>query len=186
MNHPFRLGAAIDPRAAFTAADFERMLNLGAFADMRAELSGGVLEKMMPALPGHGERNVTLAVRLHETMAAAPLSIGSDIAIRIDEVTVRGADIAVYPHGITANRIPEGRDIVLAVEIADTTLARDLGEKLVDYARAGVPHYWVVDAAAGVVHVMANPGPDGYADRRVIRFGDPLPVPWSDACVTID
>lgn len=187
MNHPFRLSVLQEPRVAFTAADFERMLKLGAFADMRAELVGGALVKMMPALPGHGERNATLVVRLHATINRRPLAIATDLTIKIDDLSVRAADIAVYRDTLAADEIPKGADILLAVEIADTTLARDLGEKLADYGRAGVAHYWVVDAAARVVHVMASPKTDGgYAERHVVRFGDPLSVPWSDAIVTLD
>ncbi|PVX29935.1 Uma2 family endonuclease [Sphingomonas pokkalii] len=187
MNHPFRLAELQEPRVAFTAADFERMLKLGAFADMRAELVGGALVKMMPALPGHGERNATLVLRLHATINGQPLAIATDLAIRIDDLTVRAADIAIYPDTLPQDEVPDGADILLAVEIADTTLARDLGEKFADYGRAAVPNYWVVDAAARVVHVMTSPKPDGgYADRQVARFGDPVPVPWSDVPVTLD
>jgi Uma2 family endonuclease len=163
------------------------MLKLGAFADMRAELVGGALVKMMPALPGHGERNATLVLRLHATINGQPLAIATDLAIRIDELSVRAADIAVYPKTLQADEVPSGADILLAVEIADTTVARDLGEKLADYGRAGVAQYWVVDSAARVVHIMANPKMDGgYADRQVLRFGDPISVAWSDIPVILD
>lgn len=187
MNHSFRLAELQAPGVAFTAADFERMLKLGAFTDMRAELVGGALVKMMPALPGHGERNATLVLRLHATTHGKPLAIATDLAIRIDDLTARAADIAVYSDALPADEVPDGADILLVVEIADTTLARDLGEKVADYGRAGVPYYWVVDAAARVVHVMASPKADGgYADRQVVRFGDPVPVPWSDVPVILD
>jgi Uma2 family endonuclease len=141
MNEQVRVLAASDPRVAFTAADFEWMLRQGAFQDMRTELAGGVLEKMMPALPGHAEPNHSVAARLDAALAGLGLRIGSDLAIRIDAVTVRAADIAVYGQDLAGDRIPDAADILLAVEIADTTLSRDLGEKLVDYGRAGLPHY---------------------------------------------
>ncbi|WP_294334330.1 Uma2 family endonuclease [uncultured Sphingomonas sp.] len=187
MNQPFRLSELQEPCVAFTAADFERMLKLGAFANMRAELVGGALVKMMPALPGHGERNATLVLQLHATFGGKPLAIATDLAIRIDELSVRAADIAVYPKTLEANAVPSGANILLAVEIADTTVARDLGEKLADYGRAGVAQYWVVDSAARIVHVMGSPKVDGgYVDRQVVRFGDPISVPWSDAIVILD
>ncbi|MEI9851169.1 MAG: Uma2 family endonuclease [Sphingomonas sp.] len=58
--------------------------------------------------------------------------------------------------------------------------------KLVDYGRAGVANYWVVDAVARVVQIMRRPGTDGYGEREVVRFGDALPVPCTDATITID
>ena len=186
MNQQVRVPPASDWRVAFTAADFEHMLKLGAFADMRVELVEGELEKMMPALPSHGERNLSVALLLHEALAGMPIKMGSDLAIRIDETSVRAADIAIYPASLPSDRVPDGKDVLLAIEISDTTLSRDLGIKLVDYGRAGVPHYWVIDAAAQVVQAMCEPSAEGYAKRAVVRFGDPLPVPGTDRSIIID
>ncbi|MDT8760852.1 Uma2 family endonuclease [Sphingomonas psychrotolerans] len=186
MNEQVRISSDQEWRVAFTAADFERMMRLGAFADMRAELAEGVLEKMMPALPPHGERNVSLALQLRGVLPDARFRIASDLAIRIAETTVRAADIAVYTSNLAPDRMPEGKDMLLVVEIADTTLSRDLGVKLVDYGRSGVPNYWVIDAAAQVVRVMTDPQTDGYRVQETFRFGEPVPVPGSDATITLD
>jgi Uma2 family endonuclease len=186
MNQQVRILPGESWRVAFTADDFERMMRLGAFADMRAELAGGRLEKMMPALPSHGERNVSIGAKLREAIADRPLRVASDLAIRIDETTVRAADIAIYPAELDADRVPEGGSILLVVEIADTTVSRDLGVKRVDYGRGGVAHYWVIDAAARVTHVMREPNAEGYGTRDVVRFGDPLPVPGTGKRIVID
>ncbi len=42
-------------------------------------------------------------------------------------------------------RVPAGDDVLLAVEVSDTTLAEDLGFKIGLYARAGIEEYWVLD-----------------------------------------
>ncbi|MEI9851168.1 MAG: Uma2 family endonuclease [Sphingomonas sp.] len=113
MNQQARVLPASDWRVAFTADDFERMMRLGAFADMRAELAGGELEKMMPALPSHGERNVSVALKLQQALSGTSMRVASDLAIRIDDTTVRAADVAVYAAGLAADRVPPGSDIVL-------------------------------------------------------------------------
>lgn len=48
MNQQVRVTPASDWKVPFTADDFLHMLELGAFADMRAELVRGEIEKMMP------------------------------------------------------------------------------------------------------------------------------------------
>ena len=86
----------------------------------------------------------------------------------------------------TENRLLAAADILLVVEVAETTLARDLGHKRADYAAAGVAHYWVVDRAAGIVHVHRQPDGSAYRDIEAVRFGEPLAVPGTDATIIID
>jgi Uma2 family endonuclease len=47
--------------------------------------------------------------------------------------------------------------VALLVEVADSSLAYDLGEKKAAYARAGIPEYWVVDLRHDVVVVCREP-----------------------------
>jgi Uma2 family endonuclease len=186
MNQQVRITAAPAPFAAdaFTATDFLTMLDRGAFQDMRAELAGGVIEKMAPAHGDHGKQNAEIVLRLAEALGRK-IGYATDLAVVIDARTVRGVDIAVarstFPKGPS-----RGSDLRLAIEIADTTLARDLGAKAEEYARAGIETYWVVDLDGHAVHVMRDPGENGYATREVVRFGESVAVPGSDATIIID
>ena len=60
--------------------------------------------------------------------------------------------------------------VALIVEVADTTLAFDLGRKLQMYAAAGVPEYWVVDIDADSIHQMWSPTEGEYSGRREVAF----------------
>lgn len=186
MNQHVRFSAAPADFAAdaFTAADFLQMLDLGAFEDMRAELVGGVIEKMAPAHGEHGMQNFDVASKLAQAFGKSAF-IAIDLAVVIDDKTVRGIDIA-----ISRTRFPKGpasgSDILMAVEIAETTLGRDLGAKATEYARAGIPTYWVVDLNGHAVHVMTEPDESGYASRTVVRFGEELTVPGSASSIVID
>ena len=64
-------------------------------------------------------------------------------------------------------------------------MERDLGAKASDYVRGGIPNYWVVDLVGSAVHVMSAPGEDGYATRTIIRFGEDLAVPGTDAVIVV-
>ncbi len=76
-------------------------------------------------------------------------------------------DLAVVPGDPQQylTRHPQGSEAVLVIEIAHSSLKLDraLAE---DYARSGVPHYWIVDVAGKTIEWFALPGPDGiYAVR---------------------
>lgn len=75
---------------------------------------------------------------------------------------------------------PGPGDILLLVEVSDSSLAYDRQIKVPLYARARVAEVWVVDLSAQVIEVYRNPGPDGYADVSELHPGSsvaPLAFP---------
>jgi len=62
-------------------------------------------------------------------------------------------------------RHPRGDELLLVVEVADTSAAFDLSGKAILYARAGVPEYWVVDLVRRMLVVHRQP--DGAQYRRI-------------------
>ena len=60
------------------------------------------------------------------------------------------------------------------IEVADSSLRYDGLDKAPRYARSSVPEMWLVAVEAGAVTVHTDPGPDGYASRRVLRRGDQI------------
>ena len=85
-----------------------------------------------------------------------------------------------------ARERPRADEIALIVEVADTSLAFDLGEKRAKYAAAGIPEYWVVDLPANVVHVLRDPRADVYTDRRTAQAGDTIsPAEYPDVAIDV-
>jgi Uma2 family endonuclease len=62
---------------------------------------------------------------------------------------------------------PEAEDLIVVVEVADSSLRFDLTTKALLYARAGVRDYWVADIAGRRITVHRNPAEAGYTDVRV-------------------
>jgi Uma2 family endonuclease len=79
-------------------------------------------------------------------------------------------DVTVVTEQASAyfDRIPDTNDVLLVVEIADTSLAFDLGTKALLYARSGVPEYWVVDVTNRLLYRHKHPANDGYIDIEKI------------------
>ena len=171
--------------ARFTAAEFLRMAELGAFDDMKVELDHGELVRMNPPYTAHGVGQGQVIARLAAAFSGTDISVVGEVTIVLGEDTVRAFDAALVEAAALERKVLNSEHVLLGVEIADTTLDRDLGRKLRDYAAAGVPNYWVVDLNARVVHVMTEPRDQGYGKREVIRFGEPLYVPGSDRTIVL-
>lgn len=186
MNKPAAIVAPAWPDTAFTARDYAALMEAGAFQDMHVELVRGELRKMMmPSSFSHGEMNGILFAELRTAFAGTDRRLAIDLAIEIDSHTVRGGDIAVVRTDVPRKGPVPAHYVVMVAEISLTTIHEDLGAKLADYARAGIPDYWIADLDAAVMHVMHDPEGDHYRERTVVPFGTPLAVPGIERSIVI-
>lgn len=120
-----------------------------------------------------------IKTRLYDAIRVALEEIGIDLEALVE------ASIAAPPHSvpepdivITSEAEGEGlvplASVALIVEVADTTLANDLGSKSDLYASLGVPEYWIADTNGRVTHQLWGPTKHGYAQRRTVAFGEEL------------
>lgn len=185
MNKPVRLAVESVPETLFTAREYLRMHDAGAFNDMNVELVRGELRKMMSGGFAHGALNARLIAKLITAYSATDRCLAVDLMIGIGPLTIRGADIAVVmPDVPSSGPVPPDR-VVLIVEVSVTTLGTDLGAKQAEYATAGVPDYWVADVEARVMHVMRSPERERYAERSVVPFDQPLAVPGTAETIVV-
>jgi Uma2 family endonuclease len=75
------------------------------------------------------------------------------------------------------NAHPTPPDILLIVEVADSSIDDDRRTKIPAYARAGVPEVWLIDLTRALVHVHRTPSSAGYQDVRALSNGDRLTTP---------
>lgn len=163
--HPVRL----------SVGDFMMLNDAGAFADYgKSELINGTIYVVNAQYRPHARAKS----RLHIALAAA-LDAFSDLeavvegAIDIPPDNVPEPDILVTDQAEGDGLIPLA-SVKLAIEIADTSLANDLGEKAQLYAANAIPEYWVVDLKGKVVHQLWSPGAAGYGERRESALGETL------------
>lgn len=161
------------------------MADLGAFDEMKVELDDGEIVRMNPPFAPHGAAVARIIVALSQAVQGGGLILTGEAAIRLSEDTVYAFDAALI-RGPAPLGEYEPHQVRLLVEVADTSLDRDLGRKSDEYARAGIPHYWVVDVNARATHVMEAPGEEGYGKRDVVRFGEPLDLPDGLGTITLD
>ena len=62
---------------------------------------------------------------------------------------------------------PGPDDVALIVEVSDSSLRIDRGDKLRAYARSGIVHYWIVNLVDRRIEAYSDPGPDGYGASTI-------------------
>ena len=109
-----------------------------------------------------------------------------DCTVEFGGDTIRAPYISVADRDIGGRKNLLPADILLAVEIANSTLSEDIGRKRIDYATAGIRHYWVVDIEGRRTHTYADPQGTDYAALRVFAFGEPMSVLGAERSITVE
>ena len=173
--------------ARFTTAEFLRMIESGALDDIKIELIDGELQRMNPPMNMHSARQAAMVFRLAQALGDNGIErVRGELGIVLGDDTVVGCDAAVLIAPTRDHRLLAPDEVLLVVEIAETTATRDLVMKRKKYAKAGIPHYWVVEGAKARTHVFSCPESADYSDRATVSFGELLPVPGTDATIVID
>jgi Uma2 family endonuclease len=148
----------------------------GAFdAYAKTELIEGEIVFMNAQHRPHARVKMKLYDSLRDNLAraGAPLTALVEASIEAPPTDVPEPDILVTSEPDGEGLVPVA-SVALIVEIADTSLANDLGRKAALYARLGVPEYWVGDVNGRSLHQLWTSAEAGYAERRAIPFGAPI------------
>jgi len=173
----------------WTVEEFYRAYDAGAFGpSRRLELIQGRIVEKMPPGPHHSYLADAIAHMLRVALEP-PLLVREEKAIRIafdgqpiPDITAVSGERADYQE-----RHPTPEDVALLVEVADTTVAYDLGEKSVLYARAGISDYWVVLVNENAVVRHRQPTSEGYAEVVRLAGRDVLsPLAAPEAAWAVD
>ena len=161
----------------FTSREFTRLVRAGGFGDVRVELRRGMIVKMNPQYRPHAKVKRLLAKAIEQGLTETSINwiVDQEVSVDLDENFQPLPDIAVWDpaggHDDADGPIPKGA-IRLIVEVCDSSLADDLGDKLKEYADAGIAEYWVADVKGKIILRHYGPGADGYAQRITSRFGE--------------
>ena len=161
--------SAAPTRRRFTVAEYYAMGKAGILTeDDRVELLDGELIEMPPIGDRHASRtdrlNYGLAPLLLQRRAIVriqnPLRLSDDSQPQPDAALLRWRDDFYY------SGPPRPEDVLLLIEVSDTSLAYDRGAKLAAYARAGVPEVWIANLPDGRVEAYTEPAGGEYAVVR--------------------
>ena len=143
------------PRRRFTVAEVEAMVAAGVMEeDERVELIGGELVPMSPKGIRH---EVVKRALLDRWYRARPdeVHLASETTFRLSEDTYLEPDVVIYPRAIGLQGLA-GANVLLVVEIADSSLRYDIGRKAALYASFGIRELWVIDAVQLTTRAFAS------------------------------
>lgn len=176
-------------RKLFTIDDCYRMAEVGILPpDERTELINGEILVVPPPGPRHGYAvdGLTRAfVGLIQDKAVVRVQGG----VVLHKFAAPLPDIVLLrPRGkVYLERNPDASDILLLIEIADSSLEQDTTVKLQLYAITGVPEYWVADLKNNRLLVYSDPHGDSYRSVQELHCGDTLaPSLLPDCRVPVD
>ena len=156
-------------RRRFTVDEYHRMAEAGILhEDDRVELIEGELADMTPIGARHANC-VRELNRLLSEQVSNDLRVDIQNPVRLDERNEPQPDVAVLQARDYRDSLPVPQDVLLLIEVADTSLAYDREVKLPIYARSGIAEVWLVDLDAGIIERHTEPAEDVY--RLVRRAG---------------
>ncbi|MCX7689839.1 Uma2 family endonuclease [Thermoflexus sp.] len=173
----------------FTVEEYHRMREAGILSeDDPVELIEGELIEMSPIGSRHAACVKRLAALLFERSHRRFLVSVQD-PIRLSDHSEPQPDLALLrPRGdFYASAHPGPGDVLLVIEVAESSGEYDRERKLPLYARSGIPEAWVVDLERGEVVVGRDPSPEGYRALRIARRGETLsPLAFPDFTLLVD
>jgi len=153
------------PRRRFTVAEVEAMVAAGVMEeDERVELIGG---ELVPMSPKGNQHEVVKSALVDRWIRARPddCRLTQETTFRLSDDTYLEPDVVVYLRNVGLKGLT-GTNVLLVVEIADSSLRYDIGRKAALYASFGVRELWVIDAVRLTVRVFRDPAPEGYREMR--------------------
>ena len=153
-------------------AEYDVLIEQGAFGeDDRIQLLDGELVIMSP----QGVPHATVVERLNELLMpalAGRARVRVQLPFAAGDLSEPEPDVAIVSHDVPRDHHPDSA--LLVIEVADTSLALDLGRKARIYAAAGIAEYWVIDTQREAIHVHTKPTDNGYAHVDVRGADEPV------------
>lgn len=177
-------------RHLFSIDDYERMIEAGILGkDDRVELiKGDIIE--MAALGEPHEACVRRLSKLLERRAGDVAMVSIQNSIRIPTNNSQPQpDVALLRlrDDFYSSRRPTPDDVLLLIEVAESSLRRDRKDKVPIYAEAGISEVWVVDLKHSVIEVYSDPIEGGYRHIRRAGRGETLRLPVrADVSIAVD
>jgi Uma2 family endonuclease len=162
----------------YTVDEYEELVRQGhIWASDRCELIRGVVTDKM----GIGDLHAACVMRLNRFFSAAAathflVSIQSPIILS-DSVPEPDCALVAFRNDFYVKGKPRNSDVLLVVEVADSSLNFDRDVKGPMYAEAGIADFWIINLIDDCVEIYRQPRADGtYAEPRIARRGELLSV----------
>jgi len=169
-------------RHRLSVEDYHKLGEVGILTEeSRVELIEGELIDMAPI----GGPHMGLVNRLNRLLVLAVGDLGVvsiQNPVTLPPNSEPQPDVAILKPGADSagSAVPRADEVLLLIEVADTTLSYDRNTKLKLYAKAGIAEAWIVNLQSKCVEVYRDPAPAGYVEHSEVGSGrivSPLALP---------
>jgi len=162
-------------RLRFTVDEYYKMIELGMLKDYeKADIIGGELIQKMPI----GDKHAAVVDVLNRFFVK---NVSDNIRVRIQnpvrlsdfdepEPDIALADLTKYD----GRRHPRPAEILLVVEVSDSTLKYDRDTKLALYAEAEIPEVWIVNLPNDIIEIHQKPSSGIYQLTKIFKRGETI------------
>jgi Uma2 family endonuclease len=173
----------------FTRDEYYRMAEAGLFQNEHVELLDGEIITMSPKLAPH-------TYSVNQLMYALVAGLGASAIVRVQDPIVLNnwsepePDIAVclpVPDRYKQAH-PRADQVLLVMEVAESSLSYDRTRKARAYAASGIPEYWIVNLVDRRIEVLTDPVPKArnYRQQRYALVSDTLLLPNGSSITVAD
>jgi|DewCreStandDraft_5_1066085.scaffolds.fasta_scaffold00026_122 Uma2 family endonuclease len=165
------------PRRRFTVTDYHRMAEAGTLGeDNRVELIEGEVLQMAPIGHRHAATVMKLGIAFAPLVAAGAAAPSTQNPLLLGPHNEPQPDFALLRPLVSRYdaAFPTPADVLLVVEVADTSLTFDRDTKLPLYAPSGITEVWLIDLVHERIELWFDPTPQGYRTMRVALRGETI------------
>jgi Uma2 family endonuclease len=173
----------------FSVDEYHRMAQAGIFhEDDHVELIEGEIVRMAPI----GNRHIGVVNSLNRAFSALLASGRAVVSVQnpviVGDTTEPEPDVVLlrFVEDNYRSRKPEARDVLLLVEVADTSLDYDRLTKVPLYASAGITEVWLIDLTENQIEVYRGPSGGAFSGEQIYARGSTLsPLAFPDLQIKV-
>lgn len=168
------MATVIPQKHRITLDEWRRMGEAGIFPpESRIELIDGEIIEMSPIGFNHAG-HVTRLMNYFAPLLADSALMTAQNPLQLGDLSEPEPDFMLLrpEPSFYSTRHPQADDVLLLVEIADTSLSYDRSQKMRLYAAHNIPEYWLLNLNATSLEVYKQPQSTGYAEKSVLHRGD--------------
>lgn len=163
-------------RRRFSVAEYHQMIENGILTrEDRVELLNGEIIEMSPINPSHASI-VDLINRLFNRRLDDSVIVRVQNPIQLDDYSEPQPDISLLKMRGDFYKLshPKVDEILLVIEVAESSAVRDRIVKMPEYANALIADLWIVDLQQDLIEVYSQPFGNAYRSIRQVRRGETL------------
>lgn len=170
-----------------TTAEYDEMVAKGAFDGLRKkiELINGVIVQMNPAGPVHDDLIEYLTQWSVRNTKSDEVSVRVQSGLSLPELDSRPEPDVLWVRARRyRDRHPMSDEVLLAIEVADSSITSDRNTKVELYAKSGIVEYWIANVSEEVIHVFRQPASYGYQTQLTVSGHEEIsPLAEPSACL---